>query len=166
VATHVWPIASRARAIDTLLTSATMVLAADGRVAQRAECGMRGRMSDETTPRADGRPIRWGILGPGRIAAQFATGLGALPDAELLAVASRSRAGAEAFGARFGVPRRYAGYAALMADPDVDVVYVATPHSFHHAHTLSRLLRPSARLAASWRGPGGPPQAIESGAAA
>ena len=76
--------------------------------------------------------IRWGVLGPGRIAGVFAEGLSELPDAELAAVGSRTAEGAAAFGERFGVPRRHTGYEALAADPDVDIVYVATPHTAHH----------------------------------
>jgi predicted dehydrogenase len=75
--------------------------------------------------------IRWGILGTGRIARTFARGLALLPDAVLVAVGSRSQATADAFGDTFDVPRRHASYVALAGDPDVDVVYVATPHSLH-----------------------------------
>lgn len=78
--------------------------------------------------------IRWGILGTGRIAADFATGLSSLPDAELAAVGSRSAASAAAFADRFGATRRHGGYHALAADPAVDIVYVATPHPLHHAN--------------------------------
>ncbi len=78
--------------------------------------------------------VRWGILGTGRIAADFATGLAFLPDAELAAVGSRSADAAAAFADRFGVARRHASYAALAADPAVDIVYVATPHPLHHAN--------------------------------
>jgi predicted dehydrogenase len=82
------------------------------------------------------RPIRWGILGTGRIAELFVQGLAVLPDAEVVAVASRAPETAEAFGERFGVPRRHGEYAALAADEEVDVVYVATPHSVHRDATL------------------------------
>jgi predicted dehydrogenase len=78
--------------------------------------------------------IRWGILGTGRIAGDFATGLTALPDAELAAVGSRSAEAGAAFAARFRPTRTHASYEALASDPDVDVVYVATPHPFHHAN--------------------------------
>jgi len=80
--------------------------------------------------------VRWGILGPGAIANAFADGLKALPDAVLAACGSRSRERAEAFGARHGIPRRHASYEALAADPDLDAVYVATPHPWHCEHTL------------------------------
>jgi predicted dehydrogenase len=83
--------------------------------------------------------IRWGILGPGGIARSFAEGLQALPDAELVAVGSRAASRAEAFGDRFGVPRRYGSYEDLVSDPEVDVIYVATPHTFHKAHSLLAL---------------------------
>jgi predicted dehydrogenase len=83
--------------------------------------------------------IRWGILGTGSIARQFAQGLGVLADAELVAVGSRSQANADAFGDEFDVPHRHASYAALAGDPDVDVVYIATPHSFHRDNSIISL---------------------------
>lgn len=80
--------------------------------------------------------IRWGIAATGGIAHGFATGLGETDDAETVAVASRTAARAEEFGAEFDTPHRHASYEALAADPDVDVVYVASPHSRHEADTL------------------------------
>src|SRR5690606_18305558 len=80
--------------------------------------------------------IRWGILGTGNIARQFARGLAVLPDAQLLAVGSRSQASADAFGDMFSVKRRYTSYEALANDPDIDAVYVGTPHVFHKENTL------------------------------
>ncbi|MFF9347470.1 Gfo/Idh/MocA family protein [Streptomyces sp. NPDC014734] len=77
------------------------------------------------------RVLRWGVLATGGIAATFTEDLGALPDAEVVAVASRTRASAEAFAERFGIPRAYGDWASLAADEEVDVVYVATPHSAH-----------------------------------
>jgi len=79
---------------------------------------------------------RWGILGTGNIASQFARGLTALDDAELVAVGSRTADSAEAFGERFSAPRRHSSYAALASDPDVDAIYVATPHPLHHDNTI------------------------------
>ena len=75
--------------------------------------------------------VRWGILGTGHIARKFAEGLAFQPDAELVAIGSRSQATAVAFGDDFDVRRRYASYEALAGDPDVQVVYVATPHTLH-----------------------------------
>ncbi len=80
--------------------------------------------------------IRWGILGTGRVAAGFARDLATVPGAELLAVASRTHEQAATFAAMLGIPRAYAGYEALATDPDVDVVYVATPNAFHKDHCL------------------------------
>ncbi|MFE2097419.1 MULTISPECIES: Gfo/Idh/MocA family protein [unclassified Streptomyces] len=77
--------------------------------------------------------VRWGILATGGIAASFAADLVDLPDAEIVAVASRSRESARAFAERFGVTRAYGDWESLAADPDIDVVYVATPHSAHRA---------------------------------
>jgi predicted dehydrogenase len=80
--------------------------------------------------------FRWGILGTGNIASQFAKGLSVLDDAELVAVGSRTAEPARAFGERYGVPRRHASYAELASDPDVDAIYVASPHTYHKEHTL------------------------------
>jgi predicted dehydrogenase len=75
-------------------------------------------------------------MGTGWIADQFATDLVLLPEAELAAVGSRSAAGSERFGAKFGIPHRYASYEALVADPQVDVIYVATPNPMHRQNCL------------------------------
>ena len=80
--------------------------------------------------------IRWGILATGKIAHSFAADLALLPDARLEAVGSRSTASAEEFAAEFapadGAPARAHGsYEELAADPDVDIVYVASPHGLH-----------------------------------
>ena len=80
--------------------------------------------------------IRWGILGAGGIAAKFAAGLAALDDAQLVAVGSRSAESANAFGDRFAIPRRHTSYAALADDPEVDAIYVATPHPMHYENSL------------------------------
>ena len=84
----------------------------------------------------DDCPIRWGILATGGIAHAFARDLALQPDGEVVAVGSRSQASADAFGDEFGVPHRHASYQALVNDPDVDVVYVATPHPGHHDAAL------------------------------
>lgn len=82
------------------------------------------------------KPIRWGILGTGSIARKFAQGLSVLPDAKLDAVGSRAGATADAFGDEFNVPRRHGSYQALAEDPEVDVIYIATPHPMHVEDTL------------------------------
>jgi dihydrodiol dehydrogenase / D-xylose 1-dehydrogenase (NADP) len=83
--------------------------------------------------------IRWGILGTGGIAKKFVEGLAPLADAKVTAVGSRTQAAADDFGATYGIPHRHGSYAALMADPDVDVVYVATVHPLHYENTLGCL---------------------------
>jgi dihydrodiol dehydrogenase / D-xylose 1-dehydrogenase (NADP) len=77
------------------------------------------------------KPVRWGILGPGRIAESFARDLVQVEGCVLRAVASRDAARAAEFASRFGAGKSYGGYAELMADEAVDVVYIATPHAFH-----------------------------------
>src|SRR3954451_1646608 len=85
-----------------------------------------------------GDTIGWGVLGPGRIARSFAADLRLVPDGRLVATGSRDEQRAAAFAAEFG-GRAHGSYEALMADPEVDVVYVATPHSLHVEHTLLAL---------------------------
>ncbi|MDQ1494067.1 MAG: hypothetical protein QOG69_550 [Actinomycetota bacterium] len=82
------------------------------------------------------QPVRWGIIGTGGIAATFAGDLALLPDAEIVAVGSRSQAGADAFADRFAIAHRHSSYEALARDPDVDAVYVATPHPMHRDNAL------------------------------
>lgn len=76
-------------------------------------------------------PLRWGILGLGGIANKFAEGLQALDDAKLVAVGSRSQEKADKFGDKFNAPHRHASYQALADDPEVDAIYIATPHPPH-----------------------------------
>jgi predicted dehydrogenase len=80
--------------------------------------------------------IRWGVVGPGKIAAQFAEGMTMVPDGTIVAVASRAIQRANAFADRFGAGTRYGDYASLAEDPAVDAVYVATPHSRHAADSI------------------------------
>ncbi len=82
------------------------------------------------------KPIRWGVLGTGTIANKFCNGLVTLPDAKLAAVGSRTLANANSFGDRFNVPKRHGSYAELARDPEVDVIYVATPHTLHLENAL------------------------------
>ena len=75
--------------------------------------------------------VRWGILGSGFIARKMAEALAVLPDARLTAIGSRARDRAEAFGQEFDVPHRFECYEDVAACADVDVVYIATPHTCH-----------------------------------
>lgn len=80
--------------------------------------------------------IRWGIVGTGRIAGEFAEGLTFVKGAKLVAVGSRSQAAADRFAGRFGIARAHGSYDALAQDPKVDVVYISTPHAMHCDNTL------------------------------
>ncbi|MFJ9800849.1 Gfo/Idh/MocA family protein [Streptomyces wuyuanensis] len=79
------------------------------------------------------RSIRWGILATGPMAAAFTEDLRTIPGADVVAVGSRSRQSAQVFADRFSIPRAYGDWQDLADDPDVDVVYVATPHAHHLA---------------------------------
>lgn len=83
--------------------------------------------------------IRWGVLGPGAIATGFAEAMSMVDDGTIVAVASRAEERAQAFGERFSIPHRYGDYGELGDDPDVDVVYVATPHARHETDVLALL---------------------------
>jgi len=82
------------------------------------------------------KKIKWGILACGRIAGKFANDLKLLEDADLWAVGSRSLDKATAFAAAHGFRHAYGSYEALVNDPDVNVIYIASPHAQHHEHTL------------------------------
>ncbi len=85
------------------------------------------------------REIRWGVVGPGRIAENVVRDFAVVDGARVVAVASRSADRARDFAGRHGIERAHGSYAALLADPDVDVLYVATPHPQHHAIALGAL---------------------------
>src|SRR5664279_4976313 len=89
-----------------------------------------------TDPLPSDRPVRWGILATGKIARSFAQDLALLPDAQIAAVGSRRLASAEEFANEYDVAAAYGSYEELVADPTVDVVYVATPHALHKQHVL------------------------------
>ncbi len=80
--------------------------------------------------------IKWGILGCGKIALKFAADLAHVADAELIAVASRSLQNAREFSAQFPAKYVHGSYEELVSNPEVDIIYVATPHSHHHEHSL------------------------------
>ena len=76
--------------------------------------------------------MNFGIIGAGNIANTFATTLTQMSEANAYAIASRSMEKAEAFRDKYGMEKAYDSYEALAKDPDVDVIYIATPHSFHY----------------------------------
>ncbi|MFN8098697.1 MAG: Gfo/Idh/MocA family oxidoreductase [Dermatophilaceae bacterium] len=80
--------------------------------------------------------LRWGILGTGWIAEKFTTALRRHTTQRIQAVGSRTKQSADRFAAAAGAHAAYGSYEALVADPEVDIVYVATPHNHHHRHAL------------------------------
>lgn len=88
---------------------------------------------------SDRTPLRWGIAATGSIAASMCEALRTLPDAEIVAVGSRTQDGADSFAQRFGIDRAHGSYEALWADDDVDIVYIASPHSHHRDMTVAAL---------------------------
>jgi predicted dehydrogenase len=80
--------------------------------------------------------IRWGILGCGRIARKFADDLKLVEGAQLVAAGSRNLEIAQNFAEEFPVKYIHGSYEALAGNPEVDVIYIATPHAFHHEHAL------------------------------
>ena len=83
--------------------------------------------------------LRWGVLAPGYIAGTFTAAVHALTGSRVVAVGSRSQERARAFADTHGVERAYGSYEALVADDQVDAIYVASPHSEHLAHALLAL---------------------------
>lgn len=83
--------------------------------------------------------VRWGILGTGRIAKQFAADLSHVANSEIKAVGSRAIDTAKSFGDLYDIPNRYDSYQALVDDPDVDVIYVSTPHNLHYENCMQAL---------------------------
>ena len=81
--------------------------------------------------------IKWGIIGLGKIANKFAEGLAPVVNAELYAVGSRERENAVSFSKKHNAKFAYGSYMQLMQDENVDVIYIATPHVFHHDLTLN-----------------------------
>lgn len=89
------------------------------------------------TPNPGSAPgLRWGIIGPGGIAGSFTGALHRHTRSRVVAVGSRSASRAQRFAATHGVARAHGSYQALVGDPTVDVVYVASPHSEHEQHAL------------------------------
>jgi predicted dehydrogenase len=111
-------------------------------VVDRPEAGLvrPGRTTGEATgPMSTDRPVRFGILGAGRVARDFARGLADTPGATLAAVASRSRDKAEQLAHTSPGAVVHPSPTSLVEDPSIDVVYVATPHHLHEEHCLLSL---------------------------
>jgi len=79
---------------------------------------------------------KWGILAPGKMSAKFTMGLKLLENVELYAVGSRDLQRSKLFAEEHGFKKYYGSYEELASDPDVDIIYIASPHSHHYAHTM------------------------------
>lgn len=85
------------------------------------------------------KSFNWGILGTGNIASSMAAAMTLVPEARRAGVASRSHDKAKAFADRWGVAKAYGSYDALMADPEIDIIYVATPNACHKDNIMDAL---------------------------
>ena len=85
------------------------------------------------------RPVRWGLLGTGKITRKLLTGAGGTSTAEVVAVGSRDGDRATAFADANGIARAHGSYEALLADPEVDAVYISLPNGLHHGWTMHAL---------------------------
>ncbi len=84
----------------------------------------------------DAKSFKWGIMGCGNIAGQFATSLKTVSGAILHAVASRSAEKANEFGRKYNAVKSYGSYKLLVQDPEVDAIYIATPHNLHFENAM------------------------------
>jgi len=82
------------------------------------------------------KKYKWGILAPGKMSAKFTKGLKLLDNVELYAVGSRDKSRAEQFATEYGYKKSYGSYEELVNDSEVDVIYIASPHSHHLEHTM------------------------------
>ncbi|MEP6648897.1 MAG: Gfo/Idh/MocA family oxidoreductase [Lapillicoccus sp.] len=96
-------------------------------------------MPDAVPDPQDAPPLKWGILGPGGIANKLADAVRDFTASTVVAVGSRDRSRAAGFAEQHGIPQSYGSYADLVADEDVEVVYVASPHSGHREHALQAI---------------------------
>src|SRR5579884_3712182 len=85
------------------------------------------------------QPLRWGILGTGNIARQFAGAFGTAQRSVLAAVGSRELSSAQTFARTHGIPEAFGSYDQVLASGDVDAVYVSLPNSMHHQWTIAAL---------------------------
>ena len=92
---------------------------------------MKNKDTEIRTQESGIEVIRWGIIGAGNISSTFATALNSMRDVKLAAVASRNLNRAEEFAKKFGIDKAYGSYEELAADPEIDVIYIGTPHPEH-----------------------------------
>ena len=83
-----------------------------------------------------GKKYKWGILAPGKMSAKFTRGLKLLENVELYAVGSRDISRAKMFAEEYGYKKYYGSYEELVSDPELEIIYIASPHSHHYKHTM------------------------------
>ncbi|MDP3446826.1 MAG: Gfo/Idh/MocA family oxidoreductase, partial [Eubacteriales bacterium] len=82
------------------------------------------------------KQVKWGIVGTGNISTQFAQGLQLVEHAQIAAVASRSINSAKAFAQRFDIPKYYGSYEDMAKDPELEIIYIGTPHPQHYDNVM------------------------------
>lgn len=82
------------------------------------------------------KQVKWGIVGTGNIATQFAQGLQLVENAQIYAVASRSLDNAKTFAQKFAIPKYYGSYEDMSKDTELDIIYIGTPHPQHYDHVM------------------------------
>ena len=92
------------------------------------------------------KTVRWGVLGTGAIAYKIAEDFDLVPDAQIRAICSRSKSSAKQFAQQFNIPTTHVGLDSMLADDQIDIIYIATPHPLHHDHSLACLRRGKAVL--------------------
>ncbi len=92
------------------------------------------------------KKIGWGIVSTGRISDWFCGDFGAVTDGKLVGVSSRSMASAEKFAAQYDIPNCYDDYSQMLANDEIDVVYIGTPHSLHAENSIDALKAGKAAL--------------------
>ena len=92
------------------------------------------------------KKVRWGIIGPGKIAHQFANDIRFTSNSEIVAVASNSAQRAQEFAGKYGIPTAYDNYPALYEASNVDMIYVATTHNFHFENSRDAIINGKAVL--------------------
>lgn len=131
-------------AVGGIVSSSRQARSQAGKAASARRGALRwvacvARLADGRSRVVSTKIVRWGILGPGRIAEKLVADFVHVPNARVVAVGSRSAERAADFARRHGIPRAHGSYQALIADPEVDVLYVATPHRQHRDVALAAL---------------------------
>ena len=106
------------------------------------------------------KQVKWGIVGTGNIATQFAQGLQHVEHAQIAAVASRSIDSARAFAQKFDIPKCYGSYEEMAKDTELEIIYIGTPHTQHYDTPPCGSTRPQCAAATQARSPrhAGPPE--------